>query len=836
MIRLILISALFISASAQARWIEGADVSDRGPRPSSSPAVSEGIVSRLQNRVSAWWGQIRGEAASSPSAPQRGLASQPVPNPQVSQAPTTTLNQQEVGQKAGLLPTYSTQGVREQVRQTVSADLEAVKKTNVTVVSRAAVPADPNLPKTKSGVVKFELSRKVEKVDRKTGKKSIQTLTVENLPALNVGQEAQLSRVDFQVQSYEARLSEFVEPKALVSPALISEGELTAALGAQVEMVPDARKLNVSAFGPDEKVSFETVRAIRWSPKSEQPIALAQVNLMSEDEMKHLQAEIMLESGKKCHLAAGLLYDLLDSENAPVKNEALHHLAVCLHKMGLFTESTKRMSDSFKVSSGARLAEALQVVVKDLPLEYEEDLRDELQRLAQTGQIPPDSKDAFHYIISKAAARSGHFGVAFEHAERVSSKFVNYWQAQFILAVADYSLGRQARAYERMKKLKQDLAKVPTQEDLASLVNINLGRMAFSEKKYSESVQYFRDIKKDHPMWVDALIEQGWSQLLAGDASGAIGNMYSLHAPFFKSVYKPESFVVRTIGYLNICQYGDAYRTLTTLEQEYRQSMEQIRQYRKTADAKKYYSSMVQYLRSPTTQVSVDGVPFQVWREIGRHRDFLNLQTAINNRVDELDQQKFISGLIDKDRSQVRWLIRKSQERLSDLGLKLKKAETNPELAKNINEWRRLRVNEENVQEALKFELSVLDRSAQKYSNLSKVAAERVQKRRAQMQLAAGEVLRNRMRNAENRLAAVIENNELLRYETFAGSGENIRYHATSTGQGDKVNNKRMPTQAKPESKELKWAFSGEYWADEIGHYRSSLKDNCAQSRQAATR
>jgi tetratricopeptide (TPR) repeat protein len=482
------------------------------------------------------------------------------------------------------------------------------------------------------------------------------------------------------------------------------------------------------------------------------------------------------------------------------------------------------------------LAEALQVVVNDLPLEYEEDLRDELQRMAQTGQLPAESKDAFHYIIAKAAARSGHFGVAFEHAEKISAKFERYWQAQFILAVADYSLGRQTRAYDRMKKLKQDLSKLPSQEALASLVNINLGRMAFSEKKYSESVQHFRDIKKDHPMWVDALIEQGWSQLLAGDASGAIGNMYSLHAPFFKSVYKPESFVVRTIGYLNICQYGDAYRTLTTLEQEYQKVLEQIRQYRQSADSKRYYNSMIQYLRSPTTQASVDGVPFQVWREVGRHRDFLNLQTAINNRVDELEQQKFISGLIEKDRSQVRWLIKKSQERLADLSQKLKKSETNPELAKNVNEWKRLRTNELNVLEALKFELSVVDRSAQKYESLIKVAAERVHKRKAQMQLAAGEVLKTRMRNAENRLAAVIENNELLRYETFAGSGENIRYHATSTGQGDKVNSKRMPTHAKPESKELKWAFSGEYWADEIGHYRSSLKDNCAQSRQAVTK
>ena len=77
-------------------------------------------------------------------------------------------------------------------------------------------------------------------------------------------------------------------------------------------------------------------------------------------------------------------------------------------------------------------------------------------------------------------------------------------------------------------------------------------------------------VPKDHPLWVQALIEQGWTQLALDDFAGAIGNMYSLHSPYFKVLFQPESFVVRTVGYLNICQYGDAYRTLSKLEADYR--------------------------------------------------------------------------------------------------------------------------------------------------------------------------------------------------------------------------------------------------------------------------
>ena len=71
-------------------------------------------------------------------------------------------------------------------------------------------------------------------------------------------------------------------------------------------------------------------------------------------------------------------------------------------------------------------------------------------------------------------------------------------------------------------------------------------------------------------------------------------------------------------------------------------------------------------------------------------------------------------------------------------------------------------------------------------------------------------------------LARILENNELLRYEVFAGSGENIRYQVAG---GE--TSRRIPASVLPKSKALHWDFDGEYWEDEIGHYRSTLKNNC---------
>ncbi len=83
----------------------------------------------------------------------------------------------------------------------------------------------------------------------------------------------------------------------------------------------------------------------------------------------------------------------------------------------------------------------------------------------------------------------------------------------------------------------------------------------------------------------------------------------------------------------------------------------------------------------------------------------------------------------------------------------------------------------------------------------------------------------NRITKIRTDLARYLDNNELLRYEVFAASGENIRYQVAG---GEKGN--RVPATAIPKSKSLQWDFDGEYWEDEIGHYRSSLKNNCPDS------
>jgi hypothetical protein len=80
-------------------------------------------------------------------------------------------------------------------------------------------------------------------------------------------------------------------------------------------------------------------------------------------------------------------------------------------------------------------------------------------------------------------------------------------------------------------------------------------------------------------------------------------------------------------------------------------------------------------------------------------------------------------------------------------------------------------------------------------------------------------------------LNKVLDQNEVLQYELYSGAGEHIRYQMA----GGEVNDKERPELKVKKEKSLNWNFKGEIWEDEVGHYRSSLKNVCPQESPVAS-
>ncbi|HEX4922617.1 MAG TPA: hypothetical protein VFV50_00975 [Bdellovibrionales bacterium] len=820
---------LLLSLGAEARLVEGLEPSkkDQVVQSGGAPeASSGGRWEQVKAKVKGWWSGWNSPAPSRTPASEEAQPA-PVAAVPVEQPARPPVEQEATPDNWAATPTIVAVPKPEPVAPKHKDSTERIRDVAKSVEGKAITrqvkapkAGASGLQRTKAGVPTFSLFE-TKREKSKKGAKEVK-IPVTNIPLLDIGSEESLVADEFAIDQIALTKIEKKKFEPLKTPAALTEKEFRQILGAAIATVKGAEKVKISALDDDQKVTPEKVEKVEYKMLTEKDIAEVATRPLSEEEMKFLRALILYEQKDKCHVASGLLYDLAESKT--YQSAANFYLGICLHKMGLFSESVDRLIKAIEAGDPEYLNRGFETLASDLPPEFEVKVGKVLSGALGKATVDKESRVRAHYIIAKGALKRDDYGAAHDNADKIPQDHKLYRHGQYIMAVAEYATGQGATSLSRLEKLKGLLEKKPD-EDLAALVAINLGRVAFQEKKFKDAVKHFLGISKGHPLWIQALTEQAWAQLMGGDNEGAIGNMHSVQSPFFNSVYKPETYVIRTIGYLNLCQYPDAYRSLSRLEKEYRPWLVKMQSFAKSSKAPKdYYVAMAKYLGSSASQTEVGGLPFQVLREMGRHRDYLNLQETINHRIDEHEQYGFLKALIKKDIEKAKWLKSQAQARVAALDAKIKGSKKDEKLLKDLNQFKQDRANELALIEYYNFELSVFDEGRISLAKFETKAKSKLAKLKEDLIEKAGDVLKKRLVRMTKELESFFDNNEFLRYEVFAGSGENIR-HDLAGGE------KRVPAAAKPTNKDLSWGFDGEYWEDEIGHYKSSLKDNCPKNQ-----
>jgi len=118
------------------------------------------------------------------------------------------------------------------------------------------------------------------------------------------------------------------------------------------------------------------------------------------------------------------------------------------------------------------------------------------------------------------------------------------------------------------------VAKVPVKGDEANARHqravLQLARLAYAKGDDARAQSYYAKVSRAAPEWLDALFESSWSHFRNGDDDKALGNLLTLHAPFFQGRYYPESYVLKALVLYENCRYLEARRTLREFESRYR--------------------------------------------------------------------------------------------------------------------------------------------------------------------------------------------------------------------------------------------------------------------------
>jgi hypothetical protein len=656
------------------------------------------------------------------------------------------------------------------------------------------------------------------------------------IPRLDIGTEERISSSRYALDSQMQKIMDDKVVHQIPTPDLLTVQEIKKLTTLTTGKVTPAVNVQVVEFKPRGKISRAAFDKIVLNLRPESPLKLAKFYELTADEVRFLSGLLLYQQGGQCSAAVGLFHKL--SKKTEWQAEADYYLAMCSRTLGLETDFYERTSRILESKDKYYSYKILKEITADVPYEFTDRFGLALSKAVEQPKFFEglDSKTQANvaFLLAEFGAGTERFKTALTWAKKVPADHSHALKARFLEALAEYQAGSKEKALQMQEKLFNDLAVDKSNAEFQSLVALNTARMYYLEQRFKEAHESFLKVYKDHPMWLQSLTELGWSQLLSGDFEGAIGNMYSIQSPFFSRVYKPESYVIRTIGYLNLCQYGDAYRTLTTLERDYRPSLQKMERY--TSMKPDYYQTVRNFMAAQQTEKKgsngkgakdIDGLPEPVVREMARHRDFTNLQKALNRQLDERPMYAKLDGAVDAKLKHAQWLVNNARKRIEGLRKALASIKRKPELEQNRNAWLAQLNKEQFDLNGNFFQIDLYNEAAAAVPEYKAEVIGGAEKRLAKMKSTMQGVLANRLMQMKTELARALDNNELLRYEVFAGSGENIRYQVAGGQKGN-----RVPATVIPKAKSLQWDFDGEYWEDEIGHYRSSLKNNCPEANR----
>ena len=346
-------------------------------------------------------------------------------------------------------------------------------------------------------------------------------------------------------------------------------------------------------------------------------------------------------------------------------------------------------------------------------------------------------------------------------------------------------------------------------DQVRNLTALTLARLYFQKGDYKSSYKTYLKIDKSSPAWLQAMVEQAWTQILAGDFEGAAGNMFSMHTDFFRKSYAPDTYIVRTVGYLNLCQFGDGVNVLNDLKKRYGVVQEKLEAYQKNnKEPIRYYELVKTWLRN-TNVDEVDGLPRSFIVELARHPNFTTMQKQINNFEDE--NLRFNKIAID--------LIRKERE----ARLKMLQAKNEFSALKREGASASSLQKKEQAFLAVGIEHMIISRAREGIKKVRMEAVARLDKEKESLRLKASKNLQSRYNEFVASLGNLVDQKDVLSYEIYSGAGEHIRFQMA----GGEVAEREAASLAPDEKESYKWKFKGEVWEDELGHYRSSLKNVC---------
>lgn len=193
-----------------------------------------------------------------------------------------------------------------------------------------------------------------------------------------------------------------------------------------------------------------------------------------------------------------------------------------------------------------------------------------------------------------------HLEAAERFAVRVKDESGFGARARFLEALLAYKNGKENEALKAFKAVVRLTAEA---EDRASralreAAFFQLARTHFGAQQPTFSIFYYAKVDRDSYEWLDSLYEASWAEFRLGNYEKALGNLLTVHAPFFRDMYYPESHILKAVIYYENCRYPEAKDILTTFLERYEPVLGELERLASEPQTAAEYYAILQNLKS----------------------------------------------------------------------------------------------------------------------------------------------------------------------------------------------------------------------------------------------
>lgn len=181
-------------------------------------------------------------------------------------------------------------------------------------------------------------------------------------------------------------------------------------------------------------------------------------------------------------------------------------------------------------------------------------------------QVPGPARGFYFYYMGAEAFEAGKYEQAADLFKRVPTG-PYHGKAQFHLGVIANRAGAHSRAISFFETVRSNAGRDAW---LTEMTNLNIARVHYETKNFTEALQNYALIPRESDNWLEAIFESAWAFFLMAKHNNTLGNIHTLHSPFFENRFFPESYILQAITYLRLCRYDEVQASLEKFRDRYK--------------------------------------------------------------------------------------------------------------------------------------------------------------------------------------------------------------------------------------------------------------------------